>query len=188
MADEVYLDIDFNPDAVARSKVSGKIAPSLPMTKFTVGGASELRPSYDFGEASKMDAASMFDFTDTGLTPLQQIYIIGYAVRGTRKGGCEAAGIPYRAVDKWMENENFVKTLQHAVDISRDCLEEELIRRAMDGSDRLLLEAVKAARPEKYNKKQSDVNIHGTLVHSWADLAKQAAIPVECTDAEEDDE
>jgi hypothetical protein len=47
----------------------------------------------------------------------------------------------------------------------------------MNGSDKLLLEAVKASKPEKYNKKQSDVNISGTMVHTWADLAKQAAEP-----------
>jgi hypothetical protein len=63
--------------------------------------------------------------------------------------------------------------LQNAVEIVRDSLEEELLRRAMNGSDRLLLEAVKASKPEKYNKKQADINVNGTMVHTWADLAKQ---------------
>lgn len=119
------------------------------------------------------DAKRLFDFSKTTLSPVQQLYIIAYATRGTKKGACELAGVPFHVVNKWMDNKEFSDALQNAVDIVRDSLEEELIRRAMNGSDRLLLEAVKASKPEKYNKKQAEVNVNGTMVHTWADLAKQ---------------
>lgn len=123
---------------------------------------------------SSKDTGSLFNFAESNLNPLQQLYIVGHALHGTRKGGCLSAGVSYNTVSLWMEDKAFKDMLQVAIDIVRDSLEEELFRRAMNGSDKLLIEAVKAAKPEKYNKKQADFNVNGNMVHTWADLARQA--------------
>ena len=136
------------------------------------------------------DAGRLFDFKGTKLSPLQQMYIIGYASKGTKKGACELSGVTISTVNKWMEDEEFTEALQNAVDLVRDSLEEELLTRAMHGSDKLRLEAVKAVKPDKYNKKMSDISVSGTMVHTWADLAKQAADSgklIEVVDVEVDD-
>ena len=167
------LDIDLPLDAPS---VPGKMTASLPMV--APMSATMPPPVYYRGEVElTKDAGALFDFSKTKLSPLQQVYIIGFATRGTRAGACRLANIPYSVVTKWMEIDEFVAALQNAVEVVRDSLEEELMNRAMNGSDRLLLEAVKASKPEKYNKKQSDININGTMVHTWADLARQAASP-----------
>lgn len=174
MEDELLIELDDDLDLTFEDRsVPGKVAMSLPLTSPTIAPALMTMDFKAELELTK-DAGTLFDFSKTKLTPLQQIYIVGFATKGTRKGACTFAGIPYGVVSKWMENDEFCEALQSSVDVVRDTLEEELLMRAMNGSDKLLLEAVKASKPEKYNKKQSDVNINGTMVHTWADLAKQA--------------
>ena len=166
--DDLFLDIDDDEDF-------GLAVKSAPMP-VRIGGISTppIEP-VDYRGAVELsdDASKLFDFSKTTLSPVQQLYVIAYATRGTKKGACELAGVPFPVVSRWMGDEEFTAALQNAVEIVRDSLEEELIRRAMNGSDRLLLEAVKASKPEKYNKKQADINVNGTMVHTWADLAKQ---------------
>lgn len=113
----------------------------------------------------------LFNFAGTKLTPLQQAYIMAFAVRGTRAEACTIAEVTYAQVEKWMEDAEFAHNLQHAINIVGDRLESELFRRAMDGSDRLLIRAMEANKPEKYARIiKGDINI----MHSWADLARQA--------------
>lgn len=170
--DELMIELD-DIDLELDVAVPGKVAKALPLTTPTIAPAPT---GIDYREEVELtrDAGTLFDFGKTTLSPVQQMYIIGFAAKGTRKGACQLAGVPFSVVKKWMEDDEFSEALQNAVDIVRDSLEEELLSRAMSGSDRLLLEAVKAMKPEKYNKKQSDVNITGNVVHTWADLAKQA--------------
>ena len=117
----------------------------------------------------------LFDFSKTKLTAQQQMYIMQYAVKGTKLGACKGANVPFSVVEKWSEDEEFVESLSNAVEMAKDSLEEELLRRAMNGSDKLLIEAIRALKPEKYGRaERKDVNINGMVVHTWADLASQA--------------
>ena len=180
--DDLLIDLeddDFDDD---------KTLPSLPLEKPKSVLAEFTSAPYDFKgdvEVTKR-ADKLFDFTESTLTPVQKMYIIGYATRGTRKGGCELAGISYGIVTMWLDNPEFVSALNSSVELVSDSLEEELLRRAMNGSDRLLLEAVKASKSDKYNRKQTDVNINGNVVHTWADLAKQAATSPEAKKSDYD--
>lgn len=124
-------------------------------------------------------AKKLFNFDVKKLSPLQQMYIIGYAEKGTKLGACKKARVTYSVVSKWMENPDFVAALQEAVEMVKDVVEEELLQRAMTGSDKLLLEVAKAMSPETYNRRQADVNVKGTVMHTWADLAKQVTIDAE---------
>lgn len=170
--DDILLDVD--EELFAEKKLPLVTTPSMAKSVAT----TFTKEPVDIRESVELvkDADRLFDFTDTTLTPVQQMYIIGYAVRGTKKGACQLAGVTYSVVSRWLKNDEFTGALQDAVELVKDSLEEELIRRAMNGSDRLLIEAIKAANPEKYQPKtQNDININGQVVHSWADLAKQAA-------------
>lgn len=134
--------------------------------------AVSVRKHYELVE----NPGALFDFSTTTLSPIQQMYVMGYALKGTQLGACQHASVPYSVVEGWMRDETFLKAIESAVKVSQDSLEEELIRRAMNGSDKLLLEAVRAAKPSKYSAKtQSEVNVNGQVVHSWADLAIQAS-------------
>lgn len=146
---------------------------SLPLTPVgaMVGVGSNFRETFELNNK----AEGLFDFSGSSLTPIQQMYIVAFATKGTKKGACEMAGVSYNVVKRWEDNQEFTAALGVAVETVQDTLEEELIARAMEGSDRLLLAAVKAAKPDRYNKKQQEVSVSGHMVHSWADLAKQAA-------------
>lgn len=134
------------------------------------------------------EADRLFDFSDTDLNPMQQAYIIGYCVKGTKVGACTLAGVSYSTVKNWLDSSReFKKRLEMTTEMVGDLLEAELIRRAMDGSDKLLLEAIKAHKAEKYApKKRTEVDVNGSMVHSWADLAKEAAIDVDYEEVDDD--
>ena len=122
------------------------------------------------------DAGKLFDFTGSDLTPQQQMYILQFATRGTKTAAAKAAGVPYGVVMKWNEDPTFRACLNEALEMVTDTLEEELFRRAMTGSDTLMKEAMKAYKPERYARKETkDINVSGNVVHTWADLASEAA-------------
>lgn len=172
--DELEIEIDVEPEYP-----TGKIARALPLSHPNSPPPAPISLPQTFNAKQALalieDPDKLFDFSDTSLNPQQQLYIVSYAVRGTKMGACKLAGVTTGAVDKWLKDKEFSQALQNAVDMVQDSLEEELIRRAMNGSDQLLLAAVKAAKPEKYvAKSTSDINVKGQVVHTWAELAQQA--------------
>lgn len=173
--DDIFVEMEDLPE--------GKFSKGLPLVTVppTTMPSFSTAP-YDVRESIKLveEPEKLFDFSETTLSPVQQMYIIGYATKGTKKGACQLAGIGYGVVDKWLKDKEFAEALQNAVGVVQDSLEEELIRRAMTGSDRLLIEAIKALKPAVYQPKQTaDMNINATVVHSWADLAKQASLELD---------
>lgn len=172
--DELEIEIDVEPEYP-----TGKIARALPLSHPNSPPPAPISLPQTFNAKQALalieDPDKLFDFSDTSLSPQQQLYIVSYAVRGTKMGACKLAGVTTGAVDKWLKDKEFSQALQNAVDMVQDSLEEELIRRAMNGSDQLLLAAIKAAKPEKYGAKStSDINVKGQVVHTWAELAQQA--------------
>jgi len=133
----------------------------------------------------------LFDFGATSLSAIQQAYIMAYAMRGTKRGACELADVTARQVAEWGRSEEFNEWLAVSVGVVADTLEDELIKRAMEGSDKLLVKAVEAHKPDKYSPRQ---NISQHIVHSWADLARIASTSHAPTmteigeDADEEDE
>lgn len=76
---------------------------------------------------------------------------------------CRAAGISVATAYRMRKRAPaFAAAWDEALVESVDDIEGELIRRAMDGSDRLLLEANRAYRPELYSPKV-DVNVGGQV-------------------------
>ena len=170
-----FDDID---DIVFEFEEEESVLEMVPVEK-TPTMPSFASPPYDARESLRLveDADKLFDFEKTGLTPMQQLYVVAYATRGTRTGACKVAGVSYATVNTWMRSDEFVAALDNAVAIAQDMLEEELFRRAYNGSDKLLLEALKALKPHKYqNRTSTDLNVKGQIIHTWADLAKQAGM------------
>lgn len=184
--DEIYLDVEEG------DMPSGKVK-RLPMVSVSEGVSLPISPMYDIKEGLEFitadDGNILFDFSKSSLNPVQQLAIIGYAMKGTKTGASKTAGVPYKLIEKWLENPEFKEHLDTAMALVKDTLEEELFRRAMNGSDKLLLSAIKALKPETYEPKTQEMNINANVVHSWADLAKQAIEArdvIEIDDGEDD--
>jgi len=162
------------PEPLVLEGVNPAPAPTPPSLKINIKEALELIP----------DAEKLFDFSGTSLNAHQQTYIVAYAVAGTRTRAAKIAGVPYRIVKEWLNDEEFSEALVTAAEVVTDVLEEELIRRAMEGSDKLLLEALKARKTAYQPKSSQNVNVTGEIVHTWSELAKQANTykPIEVTD------
>lgn len=179
MSDINFDELEIEIEEALPEYPTGKIARALPLSHPNSPPPAPISLPQTFNAKQALalieDPDKLFDFSDTSLNPQQQLYIVSYAVRGTKMGACKLAGVTTGAVDKWLKDKEFSQALQNAVDIVQDSLEEELIRRAMNGSDQLLLAAIKAAKPEKYGAKStSDINVKGQVVHTWAELAQQA--------------
>lgn len=193
--DDLFVDIDMapikttSPTVKKKGRPSKTTAPPPPVELLDVDEVEQEEavvvlspgpaPMVPVSLAGLMDVRKMFDFRGSKLTPMQQLYVMAFATRGTRAEACQLAECTYRQAEEWMNDPEFRGTLEHAVSIVADRLEGELMRRAMDGSDRLLLRAIEAARPEKYARViKGDLSV----VHSWADLAKQVADDTEETE------
>lgn len=185
-----FDELDFEVETVLPV---GKVRGALPMSRPSMVTPAMVE-GYDVrkGLTFLEDAKALFDFDSEKLNPVQQLYIIAYAAKGTKTGACELVGVRYHHVKQWLENEHFREALQSATEMVQDVLEGELFRRAMNGSDRLLLAAIKAHKPERYAVKPvADVRVTGQVVHSWAELAriaKDEVKDVEYEDVEEDDD
>lgn len=184
-ADDLLIDLEDIPERPAmtfREEVSLEddglpMSPIVPPTSY-VKAAPRV-----FSAASVVSSAeltSFFDFSKSTLSPIQQLYIMSFAIRGTKTRACAIADVSSKQVDVWMKNDEFSEALQAAMNVVGDALEEELIKRAMEGSDKLLLRALEAHKPEKYARR---IDGRIDVVHSWADLARKAidegAIPEE---------
>jgi len=173
--DEILVDDTFDVDD---DEEELEFKPLKPLPVAPVGAMSMGAP-YPMRSALELvsNPSPLFDFSKTKLSPQQQMYIMQYAVKGTKMGACTGAGVPYLVATKWNDDPEFCSALAEAMAMAQDALEEELIRRAMNGSDKLMIEAIRASKPEKYARKDTkDVNIHGTVVHTWSELASQAKI------------
>jgi hypothetical protein len=128
---------------------------------------------------------------DTSLTPVQQLAIMAFAARGTVRSACDIAGCTPREFKEWQNSDKeFITELSLAMGCVADTLEQEAIKRAMDGSDKLMLKMLEGWRPERYAPKTvANLNVSGSVVHSWQELALQAekAVDVEYKEAENEE-
>lgn len=66
----------------------------------------------------------------------------------------QAAGIGRRTAYNWRDaDEAFAAAWDDALESGTDALEDEAVRRALDGSDTLLIFMLKARRPEKFKER-----------------------------------
>ena len=71
------------------------------------------------------------------------------------QNAANVAGVARGTVYRWkQESEDFATAWDEALDSGVDRLEDEAYRRAMDGSDTLLIFLLKSKRPKVYSEKQ----------------------------------
>ena len=92
------------------------------------------------------------DFGDMTLKDARQIRALkSFALLGRVGEACKAAEISRWCWDSWRRNDSaFNAIYQQLLEISTDELETEGLKRAMDGSDTLLMFYLKTRRREKY--------------------------------------
>lgn len=121
----------------------------------------------------------------TSRTPKREAIFLQYLSETCNvKIACSRAGIARRTVYDWRdENADFAKRWDKALDIGVTVLEDEVVRRALDGvvkpvyqkgrkvgtvrefSDTLLIFALKAYRPKKYRDNiKIDANVMGGVL------------------------
>ena len=148
---------------------------------FAVAVAGSVPPAVVEPEALRAvveDAGKVFgDFLDCSLSLEKQGFIVQYMTCGTLTGAYRSTGItPFRFKSWKDEDEEFRLYVEAAADAIADGLEAEALRRAMNGSDKLLETMLKAVKPEKYatrkmEKVDKNVNV---AVGSWSELAKRS--------------
>ena len=124
-----------------------------------------------------------------GLDDAQRLFLGALAQYGTKRAACVASGVNPLTVTRWLRERAFMQLHTETMGLVGDALEEEAIRQAMTGSERLMAVLLKAFKPDKYaerrvSKSEARVDIE---VRSWADLAR-AVVAVEesvVIDAEE---
>ncbi len=78
-------------------------------------------------------------------------FLAALAAGHSVKTAADAAGIARQTVYRWrQEDEDFARAWDDAVEDGTDLLEDEALRRALEGSDTMLIFLLKARRPEKY--------------------------------------
>lgn len=106
-------------------------------------------------------------------------WLATYRGGGTREEAAKKAGVSRRTFYRWLElDEEFRREVDDAKEESTERLEDEAFRRAMAGSDTMLIFKLKARRPEIYRERY-DVNatMGGKLdvtQHEVVDLAGPA--------------
>lgn len=88
---------------------------------------------------------------------------------------CEAVNLARSTVYGWKrESEEFAAQWDQAVDAGVGALEDEAVRRALKGSDTLLIFLLKANKPEKYAERvKQDVTASITVDVEWPREAKE---------------
>ncbi len=107
------------------------------------------------------------------MTPEKETMLRLYRELGTITSACEGTGITRQTHYNWLDNDAEYKAAIKSMD--EDCailLEDAAKKRALDGSDTLLIFLLKAARPEKY-RERTEIKHDFTTV-SDAELIAQA--------------
>jgi hypothetical protein len=90
----------------------------------------------------------------------QQRFLKTFAVSANITRAARAAKVGRTQVYAWQESsDEFTLAMREAREEAYDRLEQEAVRRAMAGSDTLIMFLLKAARPEKF-RERSEVKVH----------------------------
>lgn len=124
--------------------------------------------------SAREDSAAVLSIGDRKRKAIEDIFIAELSVRGIVAHACLAAGVVRQTPYKWRaEDPEFAERWDTALENATDALEAEALRRAVDGtekpvyqggicvgyvreySDPLMLQMLKANRPDKHRDKSS---------------------------------
>src|ERR1700760_3097839 len=84
----------------------------------------------------------------------REVFLRALAETGNVSASAEAAGIGRNALYQWRSDDlGFARAWDLALELGVDALEDEAKRRAMNGSDTLLMFLLRGRRPEVYGQK-----------------------------------
>lgn len=108
-------------------------------------------------------------FTDKIRHIKKKKFLTAYASTGSIEQACKAAGINRCTHYQWKEADpDYVAALEAIPDQVGDMLEDEAIRRALAGSDTLLIFLLKGFKPARYKENIAIATGEKPLQFSWA--------------------
>lgn len=165
--DDVLIDTGLVMTLPTTTVVPAMIAP-VPTLK-VVSAMTLVKEAEELFEGEELDA----------LDDAQRLFLVALAKHGTKRAACVASGVKMVTVNRWMRanggDNAFAALYVDTLELAGDALEEEAIKQAMGGSEKLMTTLLKAFKPDKYadrkvSKSEQKIDIE---VRSWADLAKQ---------------
>ena len=95
----------------------------------------------------------------------REAFLMGLSLGDSVKSSCERAKVTRKTVYQWRkQDEEFAEAWDEALEAGIEQLEDAAYRRALDGSDTLVMFLLKAKRPKVYSDKHR-------LEHTGADGA-----------------
>jgi hypothetical protein len=155
---------------VKRKKKEPIVEQPTTLAQFTEERGIVMRSIEDFPQINVEDARELLRGV---VQPNKQGFLLALAMTGNRSRAAQAVDISLIRVWEWMrEDPVFVEAFKRAWEVASDLMEDEMIRRGVEGvlepvyqqgklvgsirrhSDILLMFALKAHKPEKYADKQ----------------------------------
>ena len=103
-----------------------------------------------------------FDFPE--LTHHQKSFLVAYSELGNLTAAAETAGLVRQNHYRWLGEAPYAAAFKIVEEVAVERLEAEARRRAMEGSDVLLIFLLKGARPERYRDNHR-IDLQGQLAH-----------------------
>lgn len=124
------------------------------------------------------------DGTRTRLSAEQDVFLTHYMGCGVVTTALRKSGLTRKRYTQMMQDDAlFIESVQGATEAIADTVEQEALKRALTGSDRVLIKMLEALKPKKFGKSSTVQNlIDGQLsvvVGSWAELSSRVAKEVE---------
>src|ERR1700756_5465712 len=117
----------------------------------------------------------MVDWTRRTIQKRQQFLEL-LSESGNVRASCAALNLCRSTLYQWRASDSaFAAAWDSALELGADGLEDEARRRAMAGSDILLMFLLKALRPEKY-RERSQVHIHNNVTSDLRRLPRHELI------------
>ncbi len=114
-----------------------------------------------------------------GLLPEQKVFLAHYMASGVVTTALRKSGLSHKRYKEYMANDEvFGQAVEAATEAVADVVEQEALKRALLGSDKLLIKMLESLRPQKFGR-QSTTFWEGRMdvrVQNWGDLAKQALV------------
>lgn len=148
------------PSKGTTGKRGGRKAPTVPPVPVPSTPVPEIQ-SY---EKLRRDGVQLFDgFT---LTDHQRLFLSAFAVTGNVTNAAELSGLTRQSHYRWQweGDAEYAKAFAAARDVALDRLEGEARRRALNGSDVLMMFLLKAHRPEVF-RDQHNLTVKGKVDH-----------------------
>ena len=110
--------------------------------------------------------------------PKKKAFLLAYINCGTIKSAAKAAGIERTTHYYWLADPEYQQAFNTASLMAGQSLQDEAVRRAFKGSDRLLMFLLKGAMPDKY-KERRQIQSESKVTVTKAQIEEHEVLNVE---------